>query len=1093
MPAADEPERGGRSLPAAAIAARLIERANAAGRRDLLYLAGSEAAADEVALAFKSLRPETEVIVIPPWDCLPYDSALPSRECMGRRASAIEALSRPARTTRLLVTSVEAALGRVPSAEALSPGFKTLSVGDELTREALLADLERAGYILDERVDEAGEAAFLGQVLDIFPSAAEQPVRILLDEEDDIIEIRTYDPLSQRTQSNLSSMRIPPASELIADAPEETGARGRVSLEQMLLRVGVELRTVFDLLPEAALVTAPGFQDRLATASGLVAESRQARADVDGVSAHQEHFYLSDKEVTLIIEERGAETLDVGGIEGLPDFLLQADPAGAVARFISAALETGPVLLAGTASELARMERGLARRLERKPDAVEHWSDVIAAEAGSLLAAPWDLEHGFVDRRAGFAIVAAPDLFGARLYHGRGAAEAELAAEPELDVGDVVIHEDHGVCVLRALETVEVDGVSRDTVRLEFHEGASLLAPVGEFGRIWRYGADEGTVTLDRLKGDAWNKRKALVSAEIDEAAGQLVELARKREAGGADKIVPPRAAYARFSARFPYPETPDQQTAIASVLNDLASGKAMNRLICGDVGFGKTEVALRAAAAVALSGKQVAVVAPTTVLARQHYETFRRRFAGTGVEVGHLSRAVGTAETKRVQEGLASGKIGLVVGTHAVAGKNVSFKHLGLVVIDEEHRFGTRLKENLRSLKPNLHVLTMSATPIPRTLQGAMVGIHETSTLATPPARRRLVRTSLAEFDQAAVRTALLREKRRDGQSFFVVPRIEDIDGLRKEFARIVPELSLRVAHGELEIAELDETMVGFADGDGDVLLATNIIESGLDVPRANTILVWRPDRFGLAQLHQIRGRVGRGRPQGFAYLLTEPGQELAYETRSRLSTLVAFDRLGSGLAISARDLDLRGAGDLVGDDQAGHMKLIGVSLYQHLLARAVRIARGERLEVEVEPSIELEMAGALPEGYVSESLVRLNLYSRLQRLEDPVEISALEDELIDRFGPPPEEVRTLLDIALIKLRAAQAGVSAVRAGPKAIAVVFLEQPDEKTWARWEKRRRLSRRGNRLVAETSTAPGPKRLDRTRRLLELISAKRPVR
>jgi transcription-repair coupling factor (superfamily II helicase) len=1007
---------------------------------------------------------------------------------MGRRASAIEALSLPAKKTRLVATSVEAALGRVPSAEALSPGFNTLSVGDVLNREALLADLERAGYILDERIDEAGEAAFLGQVLDIFPSAADLPVRILLDEEDRITEIRTYDPLSQRTKSDLSCVRIPPASELIADAHEEIGASGGMSLELKLLRTGVEFATVFDLLPRAALVTASDFQDRLATALGLVAEAREARAEMDGVDAHREHFYLSNDEITQIIEERRAETLNVYRIESLPDFLVEADPAGVVARFISAALETGPVLLAGTASELARMERRLLRRVALKPQTVEHWSDVITAEAGSILAAPWDLEHGFVDRRAGLAVVAAPDLFGARLYHGWRAAEAELAAEPELDVGDVVIHEDHGVCVLRALETVDVDGVSRDTVRLEFHEGASLLAPVEEFGRIWRYGADEGTVTLDRLKGDAWNKRKALVSDEIAEAASHLVELAREREAGNADKIVPPRAAYARFSARFPYPETPDQQAAIAAVLDDLASGRAMNRLICGDVGFGKTEVALRAAAAVALSGKQVAVVAPTTVLARQHYETFRRRFAGTGVEVGHLSRAVGTAETKRVQEELASGEIRVIVGTHAVAGKHVSFKDLGLVVIDEEHRFGTKLKESLRSLKPHLHVLTMSATPIPRTLQGAMVGIHETSTLATPPARRRPVRTSLAEFDQAAVRTALLREKRRDGQSFFVVPRIEDIDGARNQLARIVPELSLRVAHGELEIAELDGTMVGFADGKGDVLLATNIIESGLDVPRANTIIVWRPDRFGLAQLHQIRGRVGRGRAQGFAYLLTEPGQELAEETRSRLSTLVAFDRLGSGLAISARDLDLRGAGDLVGDDQAGHMKLIGVSLYQHLLARAVRIARGERLEVEVEPDIELEMAGALPENYVSEPVVRLNLYSRLQRLEGSEEISAFEDELVDRFGPPPEEVKTLLDIALIKLRAARAGVSAVKAGPKAIAVDFLEQPDEKAWARWEKRRRLSRRGSRLVAETSTVPGRKRLDRTRRLLELISA-----
>ncbi|HEV7253025.1 MAG TPA: DEAD/DEAH box helicase [Mesorhizobium sp.] len=1082
-----EPKAARPRLPSAAVASRLVEPVRAAGARGLLHLASSEVAADEIARAFKSLVPEAEVVVLPPWDCLPYDTVPPSRECMGRRASAIQALSRPADRLRLFVVSVEAALGRVPPADRLASGFTHAKVGDNIDREAFRAQLTRAGYVLDDRVDEAGEAAVLGQVLDIFPSDAARPVRVLLDEDDRVAEIHAYDPVSQRTDEPIEEVRIAPAAELILGADEEPGPARREGMEQTLLQAGLPLQTVFDLLPEAAIMITPGFHERLETAATLIADAREAREELGGSDKGRERFYLGRQDVEQSLGERNAQALDTAGLEAAPAFLLENDPAKALAAFVSAALDEGHrVVLAGSPAELRRMEKRLKRRLGREAAEVAGWDAALAAEPGALLKAEWDFSRGFVDAQAGLAVMAAADLFGARGFDGQAAAQAGLAAEPELAVGDAVIHESHGVCVIRALEMVEADGVGHDTVRLEFHGGATLLAPVEEFGRIWRYGADESAVTLDRLKGAAWTKRRAEVSAEIEGTAKHLVELARAREEGGAEKIAPPRAAYARFSARFPYPETPDQTAAIEAVLADLASGKAMNRLVCGDVGFGKTEVALRAAAAVTLSGHQVAVVAPTTVLARQHFETFRRRFAGTGVEVGHLSRAVGGAEAKRVQERLASGEIGVVVGTHAVAGKNVTFKDLGVVVIDEEHRFGAKMKEGLRSLKPHLHVLTMSATPIPRTLQGAMVGIQEASLLASPPARRRPVRTSLAPFDPASVRTALMREKRRDGQSFFVAPRIEDIEPMREELARLVPELAIRVAHGDLDVAELDGTMVGFANGEGDVLLATNIIETGLDVPRANTILVWRADLFGLAQLHQLRGRVGRGRAQGLAYLLTEPGRELAEETRSRLSTLIAFDRLGSGLAISARDLDLRGAGDLVGDEQAGHMKLIGVSLYQRLLARAVRAARGERVEAEADPRIELEMAGSFPPDFVPEPAVRLNLYSRLQRLEGLSEIAAFREEIHDRFGQPPEPALTLLDLAGLKLLAAEKGVSAVKAGPKAIAVEFRRTPDEMGLARLAGEDGCSWRSGRLLDETPTAPGAERLDRVRRLLEAL-------
>lgn len=446
----------------------------------------------------------------------------------------------------------------------------------------------------------------------------------------------------------------------------------------------------------------------------------------------------------------------------------------------------------------------------------------------------------------------------------------------------------------------------------------------------------------------------------------------------------------------------------------------------------------MRAAAAVALSGRQVALAAPTTVLARQHVETFKRRFAGTGIGVAHLSRLVSAAEARTVKQGLENGEVHIVIGTQALGGKDVAFDNLGLMIIDEEQKFGAALKSQLRGMAEDGHLLTLTATPIPRTLQAAMIGVQDVSVIASPPARGRPIRTFLAPFDAASLRMALLREKRRSGQSFLVVPRIEDIAPIAAQLGSLVPELEVRVAHGGLSPDEADAVMVGFADGDGDVLLATNIIESGLDVPRANTMIVWRPDRFGLSQLHQLRGRVGRGRVQGVAYLLSDPKDDLSEATRARLSTLEAFDRLGSGLAISARDLDLRGGGDLVGEDQAGHVRMIGAGLYQRLLTRAVQAARGEEEIADWTPDISLGDPGAIPVDYVPDAVTRINLYGRLARLESLADIDAFEEELEDRFGSLPEPLTGLLDQIRLQQLAKAAGVRQVRAGPKGVSLTM-------------------------------------------------------
>jgi transcription-repair coupling factor (superfamily II helicase) len=1032
---APEPAPRTAQPPPASVAAGLLDAVRKSGCAGLVYVASSERRADEIGRAVRQFAPEIEVLVLPPWDCLPYDRASPSRESMGRRMAVLFRLGQRAEGPRLLVSSPEALLQRAPPAEAVKGAFLELRAGEAAPREALEAFAARTGYVADDRIDEPGEIAVLGEVVDIFPAAAERPVRISLGEADRVMEIRSYDPLSQRTEETLSAVVLGPASELIL----EEGAERELGAEHRAYEVYGALRPVLDLLPKAKVAFDPKAEARTSDVGEQIAQAYEARtAFAEGSPAlppgPQGLYARADDLLSdLAVRSRFEPRLDQ--VEPAPKFALDRNPGRAFSEFVQAQLSAGlRVALTGLAHERRPLLRAAQRGLGQAPEGLSSWDELMASPPGSLHAMEADLDAGFVDAGLKVAIICAADVLGSRIAR-RGSDASSLLSDPELRVGDVVIHEDHGLGVLRALERIEVGGEMRDAVRLEYHGGASILAPVEEFGRIWRYGSEAEALTLDRLHTDSWAKRRLQISAEIDRTAAALVELARERSAKTAPRLEPPRTAYARFAARFPYPETPDQAAAIAAVLEDLASGRPMNRLICGDVGFGKTEVALRAAAAVALSGKQVAVVAPTTVLARQHFHAFRRRFAGLDVEVAHLSRLVTDAEGRDVKASLKDGSVRVVVGTHALAGKDVAFADLGLLIIDEEQRFGAKIKQALKDLAPDTHLLTMTATPIPRTLQLAMIGIEDVSVIATPPARRRPIRTFLTPFDAATVRTALLRERRRGGQSFFVVPRIEDIGPMTEQLKTLVPELRTRVAHGELAPDEVDETMVGFAEGDGDVLLATNIIESGLDVPRANTMLVWRADRFGLAQLHQLRGRVGRGRQQGVAYLLTDPGEEMAEATRARLNTLVAFDRLGSGLAISARDLDLRGAGDLVGEEQAGHMQLIGAALYQRLLAKAVRIAKGEDAGGDWSPELNLELSGAIPEGYVPDPTIRINLYARLARLNEVAEVEAFAEEVEDRFGAPPDEVQTLLTLARLQALARAADVSRVDAGPKGVA----------------------------------------------------------
>ncbi len=1062
-----------RRPPAALIAARLIAACEEADK-PLVHICLSETSANRTADALRCLNPGIDLIVLPPWDCLPYDRVPPSRQCMGRRMDALRVWSKPSPKPRLLLTSLDAVLQRIPPASVVEESWFELKVGEPFYRHGFEAFVRRTGYVEDAVADEPGEIAFRGEVVDIFPAGATAPMRILLDEDGLVSELRSYDPSSQRTEHSLPRMVFGPASEAILSGGEQRGANAPSEMTEVhLFKLYGEMRTVFDVLDDANVSIAPGIEARLDAYLDVIADAGQAvRLFGDRERQEGSSLYLSRRDWTQGVSGLSSISLDVQGAGPLPDFAVSANPLNDLTDFVVREEQSGrKVVVAGHGS--GYLCRRLERRLKARLSEADNWAEVVERKDCRLFKLSCSLDRGFMDPVSNLTLVTVGEVLG---YSGGRNGESLLLTEPELRLGDVVVHENHGIGILADLESLAVDGVVRAAARLEYRDSASVLVPMEEFGKLWRYGSEPQSVTLDRLHTDAWAGKRAAISKEIRSAARHLKRLAKERSEITADSFVPARADYDRFARRFPYAETADQAGAVEAVLQDLRSGKAMNRLICGDVGFGKTEVALRAAAAVALAGGQVVVIAPTTVLARQHLGVFERRFSGTKVKVAMLSRLVSAGEAKEIKAELARGEIGIVVATQAILAKDVAFARLGLLIVDEEHRFGIRDKQAMRALAPSLHMLAMSATPIPRTLQTAMIGIQDVSLLTTPPSKRMPVRTSFSVFDRASMRIALMRERRRGGQSFIVVPRIEDLGEVEAVLRKIVPDFSIRVAHGKMPAGEMDDAIVGFADGEGDVLLSTNIIENGLDVPRANTIFIWRSDRFGLAQLHQLRGRVGRGKAQGVAYLLVDEGSEIAEETRLRLATLVENDRLGSGLSLSMRDLDLRGGGDLMGEDQAGHMKVLGVSLYQKLLERAIGSHREDGAETSTHASVNLGVAGTIPAEYVPDATVRLNLYARLLKTSSPAEVDELAEEFEDRFGDLPEEVSVLLRITKLQIAAARFRISKLDAGPRALAITFAPRPLLKVVKLLAAKGPCARREDRLVFEQPTETGEERM-----------------
>jgi transcription-repair coupling factor (superfamily II helicase) len=744
-----------------------------------------------------------------------------------------------------------------------------------------------------------------------------------------------------------------------------------------------------------------------------------------------------------------ADRLDAGGRPARNFAVERADPKGGLFAAVGAYLEEQrragrqvavAAFSAGSADRLATVlhERGLAG-----PQRVADGDALAALPAGAVGLAVLPLEQGFA--ADGMLLLSEQDILGDRLARAprrRRNLDQFIAEASALAPGDLVVHADHGIGRYEGLATIDVAGAPHDCLRVLYAGDDRLFVPVENIEVLSRFGSEDAGVQLDRLGGVAWQSRKARVKQRIREIAGELIRIAALRQLRPGEVMAAPEGIYDEFAARFPYPETEDQLNAIADTLADLASGKPMDRLICGDVGFGKTEVALRAAFVTVMGGGQVAVIVPTTLLARQHFRSFTDRFAGLPVHIAQLSRLVGAKAGHAVKEALAAGQIDIVVGTHALLAKDVRFAHLGLLVIDEEQHFGVAQKEKLKHLKADVHVLTLTATPIPRTLQLALSGVREMSIISSPPIDRLAVRTFVMPYDPVTIREALLRERDRGGQIFYVVPRIADLDEVREALRALAPEIRIGVAHGRMPPAALEQAMTAFDDRAFDLLLSTDIIESGLDIPSANTLVVHRCDMFGLAQLYQLRGRIGRGKVRGYAYLTIPEKKKLSATAQRRLDVMQTLDTLGAGFQLASHDLDIRGAGNLLGDEQSGHIREVGIELYQHMLEEAVAAVRGELVRAKAagdiaiaddwSPQITVGTPVLIPEAYVADLGVRLGLYRRLAALADRREIDAFAAELIDRFGPLPPEVENLLQIIAIKGWCREAGVERVEAGPK-------------------------------------------------------------
>ncbi|MFN4141971.1 transcription-repair coupling factor [Aestuariivirga sp.] len=1124
----------------------LPEIAKAAGHRVTVHVALDDQRAAVLADQLSYFAPKLEVLRFPGWDSLPYDRVSPVADIVARRLATLARLTEAVTKPLLLLTTIPAILQRVVPRSLIEGQSFSAVPGNRVSSDDLIAFLSENGFSRTGTVVDPGDFAVRGGIIDIFPPGAEAPVR--LDFFGDTLEsIRSFDPESQRTTATLKRFSLNPANEVLlneqslgkfrvnyaeafggidtSDPLYESVTAGRKyqGMEHWLPLFHDGLSTLFDYLDDPVVTLDQAADEAAKARQEQVAEFYQARREAlekketYGAAPYKpvkpETLYLTDAEwaeiqtnVTVLafspFESPTADAISFNGRRGRSFAAERAQAGSNVYEAVKA--HADDIRRGGRRVAIASWTEGSRERMEHILK--DHEVAPLAAAKGWAEFLSWDksiagllvlgLEEGF--ETDDFVLISEQDILGDRMVRrGRRSKKAsdfisELSA---LAPGDLVVHVDHGIGRFEGLKTIEVQGAPHDCLFLSYAGGDRLFLPVENIELLSRYGSDEQGVQLDKLGGGAWQAKKAKLKERILKIAEGLIRTAAARELKSGDVLPPPEGAYEEFSARFPYEETEDQLTAIDAVVEDFQKGRPMDRLVCGDVGFGKTEVALRSAFIAAMNGKQVAVVVPTTLLSRQHFATFQARFKGLPINIAQASRMVPKKELEQVKAGLASGDIDIVVGTHALLSNAIKFRDLGLLIIDEEQHFGVKHKERLKELRTNVHVLTLTATPIPRTLQLALSGVRELSLITTPPLDRLAVRTYITPFDPVIIRESLLREHYRGGQSFYVVPRITDLDEIAAFLRQSVPEVKFRIAHGRMPPTELEDIMTGFYDRAFDVLLSTTIVESGLDISTANTLVIHRADMFGLAQLYQLRGRVGRSKQRAYAIFTTPANKTLTPSADKRLKVLQSLDSLGAGFTLASHDLDLRGAGNLLGEEQSGHIKEVGYELYQQMIEEAVaKLRTGEETldtDGQWSPQINLGTAVLIPESYVEDLQVRLGLYRRLADLHDQQAVDGFGAELRDRFGPLPEEVKHLLAVVSIKLLCRAANVQSVDAGPKGAVMgfrgdAFANPPALVQWITGQGAHAKLRPDMKLVVMRNWETPEDRLKGTRQLMQTL-------
>ena len=1066
---------------------------------DILYVVSNGFELEQTAEILKYLNPNIEVLTLPAWDTVPFDRVSPNVNILSKRIETLSKLAHNPNTKncRVIIVSIGSAIQRLPLKKVFLNAEKHIKIGGKLKFDEFLHYVTINGYTKVEQVMEPAEFAIRGDIIDIFPTGAEEPIRIDLFD-DEIENIRTFNPLNQRSTGVCQEYAFFAANEVVLDANtiknfrlayrEAFGNDGTkdeiyesVSIGKKY--IGMEnwlpffydepLPTIFDYLPMAQVIVGHNVLDALKSKNDSILDYYKARLEalsVKSVSSdivyrpiNPELLYLTEEKFVTLVKQKQAIFLTALSLPDSVDVInLKVIPARDFSHAKNISLSAVYEDLKNYLQENAKLKRiiccnsqGSRERLFSVMNeqgikdltfAQDYQEALKKTNNKKIAMVVLPLQKGFKNNE--FCIVTETDILGERKDRKpkkKISSQNFIADISSLNIGELVVHIEHGIGRFLGLETITAGGAPHDCLKILYANDDKLFVPVENIDVISRYGSDDENVALDTLGGLAWQAKKAKVKEKIKDIAEKLIKLAAERSLKTSDAFIAPSGAFDEFCSRFAYNETDDQLKAIKDVLQDLNTGVPMDRLVCGDVGFGKTEVALRAAFTVAMSGAQVALIVPTTLLARQHYLNFKERMQGFPVKVKMLSRLVTAKELKETQEGLKNGSIEIVIGTHALLSQNVKFCNLGLLIIDEEQHFGVAHKEKLKQLKADVHVLTLSATPIPRTLQLSLTGVKNLSIIATPPVDRLAARSFVMPFDKVMIKEAIYREKFRNGQVFFVCPRVSDIAILLQELKELVPDIKIAVAHGQMPVKELEDVMTDFALKKADLLLSTTIIESGIDMPSVNTMIIYRADMFGLAQLYQLRGRIGRSKVRGYCYFTVPPKKKLKPIAEKRLSILSALDTLGAGFSLASHDMDIRGSGNVLGTEQSGHIKDVGIALYHHLLEEEILRQKALAEDVAAEfkaddwaPQITTGIPIMISENYVKDLGVRLGLYKRIGNLKTNEELLDMREELVDRFGPIPQEVENLLTTIEIKQLCYKANIAKIDAGAKGILIAF-------------------------------------------------------